>query len=50
MDDMFDGFFGGGGGGSRRGEPKKGPKMRVKVAVTLADIYNGVGIKVFLTK
>lgn len=42
----FDSFFGGGGGGRRsRGRGQRGKDLRIKVKLTLEDIYNGVDKK-----
>lgn len=39
--DIFSQFFGGGGGGRFRQEEEKAPPVRVKLHVSLEDVYNG---------
>lgn len=48
--DIFSSFFGGGGGGGGRRGPKKGKDVRFRLAVELADLYNGGTKKLRLTK
>lgn len=44
---MFGGFFGGGG---QRQRDRRGPELKIKLSVTLEDIYNGSEVPFFLTK
>lgn len=45
MFDMFGGFF-----GNRRNVERRGPDMKIRLYVTLEDIYNGSEVPFYITK
>ena len=46
----FDSFFGRGGGGGRRARGQRGSNLRIKVALTLEEVANGVTKKIKVKK